>query len=124
MVATPLLDIRGLTVQVDGPAGPVTLVDSFDLALAAGDRVALVGESGSGKSVMARSVLQLDPDVALSGSIRLGGTELLSGGEAEAVSCPPGRPTPNSPTATPKPWPTSGAAPSTCGRCARRRTCR
>ena len=74
---SPLLDIRGLTVSYPGPEGPVQVVRGVDLAVSAGERVALVGESGSGKSVTARSVLRLDPDARTGGSIRLEGDDVL-----------------------------------------------
>jgi ABC-type dipeptide/oligopeptide/nickel transport system ATPase component len=71
-----LLQIRDLRVSYPGPDGPVEVLHGIDLDVAVGARVALVGESGSGKSVAARSILGLDTDAALSGSIRLAGTEL------------------------------------------------
>lgn len=74
---SPLLDIRGLTVSYPGPEGPVQVVRGVDLAVAAGERVALVGESGSGKSVTARSVLRLDPEARTGGRILLEGDDVL-----------------------------------------------
>jgi oligopeptide/dipeptide ABC transporter ATP-binding protein len=75
---TPLLEVRNLCVDVSTARGPLRLVESFDLSLFAGDRVALVGESGSGKTVTARAIMRLDPSVRVSGSVRLAGSELLS----------------------------------------------
>jgi peptide/nickel transport system ATP-binding protein len=74
---SPLLDIRGLTVSYPAPEGPVQVVRGVDLAVAAGERVALVGESGSGKSVTARSVLRLDPEARTGGRVLLEGNDVL-----------------------------------------------
>jgi len=80
-----LLEVRRLCVDVATRAGQLRLVDDFELSLEPGDRVALVGESGSGKTVTARALMRLDPHFALSGSVRLGGTELLALKEREMV---------------------------------------
>ncbi|MFZ4895668.1 dipeptide ABC transporter ATP-binding protein [Plantibacter sp. Mn2098] len=56
----PLLDVHGLTVSFGGAA----VVSGLDLAIRAGECVAIVGESGSGKSVTARSLLGLAGDGA------------------------------------------------------------
>jgi peptide/nickel transport system ATP-binding protein len=72
-----LLRIRELRVSYPGPAGPVEVLHGIDLDVRAGTRVALVGESGSGKSVTARSILGLDADATLTGSILLSATELV-----------------------------------------------
>jgi len=72
-----LLEVDQLSVDVPTDAGPLRLVDRFDLSLAAGDRVALVGESGSGKTVTARAIMRLNHKLLVSGSVRLDGTEIL-----------------------------------------------
>ncbi|WP_395346525.1 dipeptide ABC transporter ATP-binding protein [Variovorax sp. UC122_21] len=59
MSDVPLVDVEGLTVRFDTPAGERTVVEALDLRIARGECVALVGESGSGKSVTARSLLAL-----------------------------------------------------------------
>jgi oligopeptide/dipeptide ABC transporter ATP-binding protein len=56
-----LLSIRGLTVTMPAPGGPVTVVRDVDLALGAGDALALVGESGCGKTTTLLAVLGLLP---------------------------------------------------------------
>jgi ABC-type dipeptide/oligopeptide/nickel transport system ATPase component len=74
-----LLEVNGLRVSYPGPdREPVEVVHGIDLALERGQRLAVVGESGSGKSVTARSVLRLDPDATVEGSIRLGGDEITT----------------------------------------------
>jgi oligopeptide transport system ATP-binding protein len=60
-VATPLLDVRGLTTRFRTDRGEVTAVDDVSFTLEAGQTLAIVGESGSGKSVTALSLMRLIP---------------------------------------------------------------
>jgi oligopeptide/dipeptide ABC transporter ATP-binding protein len=79
-----LLEIRGLRVSFATDAGPVPAVRGVDLALAAGETLALVGESGCGKSVTALSILRLipsPPGAFDAGEIRLDGENLLAASE-------------------------------------------
>ncbi len=82
--AGPLLDVAGLAVTIPTEGGRVEAVRGVSLALSAGQTLGVVGESGSGKTMLALSVLGLLPRSAqVSGSIRLAGTELLGGSEAQ-----------------------------------------
>ncbi|MFE7423494.1 ABC transporter ATP-binding protein [Rhodococcus sp. NPDC057529] len=80
---SPLLQVTGLTIDA---GHRVRLVDDVDLTVTAGERVALVGESGSGKSVTARALMRLDDALTLSGSVRLGDTEILDCSERQLSS--------------------------------------
>lgn len=85
------LELRGLRVQ----AGERVLVHDVDLALGAGEILALVGSSGSGKTLTARAILGLPGPrpgvVAARLSVRVGGEVLEPyAGLAEAVAA--GRP--------------------------------
>ena len=66
--ATPLLELRGLTVSV----GHLPVVAGLNLKIARGEAVGIVGESGSGKSVTWLAVLGLLP-----GSLAVEGEALL-----------------------------------------------
>ncbi|ARZ67982.1 ABC transporter ATP-binding protein [Streptomyces albireticuli] len=78
----PVLDIRDLRVDFDGPAGPVPAVRGVDLTLRRGEVLGLVGESGSGKSTVALAAMGLLPRTArVHGSVRAAGTELLGLGD-------------------------------------------
>jgi oligopeptide/dipeptide ABC transporter ATP-binding protein len=82
--SVPLLEIRGLRVSFATDAGPVPAVRGVDLALAAGETLALVGESGCGKSVTALSILRLvatPPGSFDAGEILLEGENLLAASE-------------------------------------------
>lgn len=46
------LDVVGLSTEVLGPAGPVTLLHDISLSIYRGEFVALVGSSGAGKSTL------------------------------------------------------------------------
>jgi len=76
-----ILEINSLGLALPGLARP--LLADVGLTVARGEIVGLVGESGSGKSTTARAVLGLFPRQArTSGSITVGGTEVLGAGPA------------------------------------------
>jgi ABC-type microcin C transport system duplicated ATPase subunit YejF len=53
----------------------IVAVDRADLAVRAGETIAVVGESGSGKSSLGRALLRLHP---ASGQLKLGGVDLMA----------------------------------------------
>ncbi|VWB52998.1 dipeptide ABC transporter ATP-binding protein [Burkholderia lata] len=57
---TPIVHVERLTIGFRGTRGTRPVVGPLDLAVHAGECVALVGESGSGKSVTARSLVGLN----------------------------------------------------------------
>ena len=79
-MATPLLDVRHLTVSYLSPSGPIHAVRDLSLEVAPAEIVALAGETGCGKSTLALSLLGLlDRRAKLeSGSILFEGRELAS----------------------------------------------
>ncbi|KAE8762126.1 ATP-binding cassette domain-containing protein, partial [Georgenia thermotolerans] len=82
--ARPALEIAGLDVRLRSADGVVHAVRGVDLAVAPGEVLAVVGRSGSGKSVTALAALGLlPPSARVTGSVRLGGEELLGRGDAE-----------------------------------------
>jgi oligopeptide/dipeptide ABC transporter ATP-binding protein len=77
--AIPLLEARNLTVrhpaqQRRGPNQTLEAVQQLNLALSAGEIVAIVGESGCGKSSLAKSLLGLLP--AASGAVLFRGVDV------------------------------------------------
>ena len=73
------LEVHGLTVRAsDG----LPLVDDVSFELGVGERLALIGESGSGKSLTSLAVMGLLPEgLTASGSVRIGGTEVVGARE-------------------------------------------
>ena len=85
-----LLDVRGLSVELPTPGGPVRPVQDVSLTIAPGEALGLVGESGSGKTMLALALVALLPRGArrrgqawLGGRNGAGPTDLASLGEQE-----------------------------------------
>src|SRR6201987_1885449 len=57
----PLIELRGLSVEIPTPAGWIRPVDDVSFALGVGESLGLVGESGSGKSMLALALMGLLP---------------------------------------------------------------
>lgn len=58
----PALDLRGIAIRYDRPGEePITIVDGYDLRMAAGDFHCLAGRSGSGKTSILRVAAGLVP---------------------------------------------------------------
>jgi len=80
-MSEPLLRIDGLSTEIRGGPDntPSRVVDRLSLEIRRGETLALLGESGCGKSMTALSLMRLLPHGGriISGSVRLGATELL-----------------------------------------------
>lgn len=79
-MSAPLLNVQNLRV-IFAPATPgqppAHAVDGVTFALETGGSLAIVGETGSGKTTLARALLGLHPTGSVSGSVQLGGQELV-----------------------------------------------
>jgi oligopeptide/dipeptide ABC transporter ATP-binding protein len=81
-----LLEIRDYRLAFDTFDGTLHVLDGIDLSLEAGATLGIVGETGCGKSVLARSLLRLNPEPPariVSGSILFEGQDVLRLREAE-----------------------------------------
>ncbi|WP_216206080.1 dipeptide ABC transporter ATP-binding protein [Amycolatopsis aidingensis] len=85
MSCSEVLRVERLDIGVRHRGGSRALVHGVDLALRAGERVALVGESGSGKTLTALTLLRLNPAPTeiTGGRVLLHGTDLLAARERE-----------------------------------------
>ena len=81
-----LLEVDDLGTWFYTRQGIVKAVDGVDFKVTSGETLAIVGESGCGKSMTALSLMRLVPEPPgriVSGSIRLGGRDLLTLSEEE-----------------------------------------
>ncbi|RYF58944.1 MAG: ATP-binding cassette domain-containing protein, partial [Comamonadaceae bacterium] len=76
--ATPLINIAGLGVAIQGEHSLNKVVRDLSLTISRGQTFALVGESGCGKSMTALALLRLLPDAAriVAGQVDLGTTDI------------------------------------------------
>lgn len=83
-MSDPLLEVENLSVSFPTDSGDLSAVRGLSYHVAPREVVAMVGESGSGKSAAAMAVIGLlPPYAAVSGSVRLSGTELLGMSDAD-----------------------------------------
>ncbi len=78
--ASPLLDVRELSVFFPTPQGELVAVDRVSFSVGRGETVALVGESGSGKSITSLAVMRLTPpgSRATAERLALDGTDMTA----------------------------------------------
>jgi peptide/nickel transport system ATP-binding protein len=79
-VRAPVLEVEGLSVAIDMPAGRLHAVRDVDLQVGRGETLCIVGESGCGKTITALGIMGLLPRRARMGArrLRLEGTDLLA----------------------------------------------
>ncbi len=78
MGAAPILEVEGLSIGQPESSVESCVVNGVDLAVGAGEVLALVGESGSGKSMTALSIVRLLPEIfdIQGGRIRFAGADV------------------------------------------------
>ena len=81
----PILAVEDLSVTFPTQDGPVTAVKGLSYSVEMGKTLGIVGESGSGKSVSSMAVMGLHDtkSAQISGSIRVGGTEVVGLSESK-----------------------------------------
>ncbi len=80
----PLLEVRQLSVMIDGGSTEATILDRVSFKLERGRTLGIVGESGCGKSMTALAVMGLLPSGArATGQIFFDGQDLTSLGPAD-----------------------------------------
>src|SRR6476660_1949237 len=80
----PLLEVENLSIALQTPRGPALAVRQLGFTLERGETLGIVGESGCGKSITVLALMGLLPEAArASGSVRLGGQDLLALPERE-----------------------------------------
>src|SRR6476469_9549408 len=81
----PLVQVEDLHVKFVSRDETVWAVNGVSFELKRGEVLCLIGESGSGKTVTMRALMRLLPRrrALLSGSIRVGGRNILALSEAE-----------------------------------------
>ncbi len=80
-MAEPLLEVEDLTTVLHLPAGQAAAVEGISLSVGSGETLGIVGESGCGKSMLALSLLGLQPNPPAeitAGSARFEGADLLA----------------------------------------------
>lgn len=73
-IADTVLKAEQITKQVSSPEGTLTILADVDMAIAAGETVAIIGASGAGKSTLLALLAGLDEPT--SGKVWLNGVEL------------------------------------------------
>jgi putative ABC transport system ATP-binding protein len=89
MARACVLRATALRKEVSSPQGTLTIVDDVNLAIDAGESVAIVGPSGSGKSTLIGLLAGLD--VPTTGQVWLDGAELTALDEDGRASARAGR---------------------------------
>jgi putative ABC transport system ATP-binding protein len=79
LIEAPMIKAAGLTKVVPNGASQLVILHEIDLAVMAGEAVAIVGASGSGKSTLLGLLAGLDTPSA--GSVQLDGVDLFALGE-------------------------------------------
>jgi predicted ABC-type transport system involved in lysophospholipase L1 biosynthesis ATPase subunit len=79
-----ILEAADVHKRFDTPGGPIDVLRGVDLAVAAGETVAVVGESGSGKSTLLSLLAGLDAPSR--GAVRIEGRDLAALGESELAA--------------------------------------
>ena len=82
----PLLEVRGLGVEFQTRGGIARVLEDVGFTVGRGETLGLVGESGCGKSMTALAMMRLIPSPPgriTSGSVMLGGRDLLAVSEPE-----------------------------------------
>ncbi len=76
----PVIEVSNLTVQYPTPTGIIRPIRDFSLNIGEREVVGLVGDAGSGKSTAAFAMMGVvrPPGIITSGTIRFGGTDLLT----------------------------------------------
>jgi putative ABC transport system ATP-binding protein len=78
-VVKPVIDLADVSLTLTSRAGPVEILKGVNLAVAAGESIAIVGPSGSGKTSLLMVIAGLER--ASAGSVRVAGHEFLKLGE-------------------------------------------